>query len=86
MASLIDCLGTRDFLRLRFGIGRPSGDQNPVEYVLEPFAPGEEEMLPERLSEAALAIATCFRAGVTTAMNRFNPGPPAESDSADPPD
>jgi PTH1 family peptidyl-tRNA hydrolase len=86
MSSLIDSLGTQEYPRLRFGIGRPSGDQSPVEYVLEPFAPGEEQTLPQLLSEAALAIAICFQEGVKAAMNRVNPEPPAEPEGTAPAD
>ena len=70
--SVMDALGSRDMGRIRVGIGRPPGRQDPADYVLA--APrGEEldilEMAAERAAEAALTIA---REGPEAAMNRFN--------------
>jgi PTH1 family peptidyl-tRNA hydrolase len=47
--SVVGSLGTRDFWRLRCGVGRPPGSQDPADYVLRPFAVKERE-------EAALVV------------------------------
>ena len=50
LADLITHLGTKDFPRLRIGIGRSTMD--PTDYVLSRFTPDEEEQLPEILDQA----------------------------------
>jgi PTH1 family peptidyl-tRNA hydrolase len=72
MTSVIEALGTRDFARLRFGIGRPDGPTSVVDYVLEPFSPVEERILADRVPAAAAAAATLLAAGPALAMDRFN--------------
>lgn len=72
--DIIDFLDTRDFIRLRFGIGRPSGGQGITEWVLAPFSPEEEACLPERLATAASALGIALGEGAPAAMNRFNSG------------
>jgi len=83
LQSLIDHLGTRDFPRLRFGIGRPAPDVDPVDYVLAPFSQDEADRLDERIAAAVAALETLLRDGVPQAMDRFNrsldPGPPGEA-------
>ncbi len=69
--SVIDHLGTRDFPRLRIGIGRP-WDGDSVNYVLEPF-PWEDREFYDDLWKTAGMAARCWVAeGIQTAMNKFN--------------
>ncbi len=69
--SIIDALGTSDFMRMRVGIGRPvAGDIES--WVLEPFSAQEAEVLPEVLDRALAAIDCILAQGITEAMNRFN--------------
>ncbi len=75
LADIQERLGRDDFPRLRFGIGRPPPGEDPVAYVLAPFAPDEEEALGARLECAADAVETILVEGVTPAMDRFNPAP-----------
>ena len=82
LESLIERLGTREFPRLRFGIGRPKQGEDPVEYVLARFTRAEECELGERIPAAASALAMLFQQGVEAAMNRFNQ-PPGSGPSAD---
>jgi PTH1 family peptidyl-tRNA hydrolase len=70
--SLIDCLGSQDFARVRVGIGR-AGDA--VDYVLDRPTEAEATVLREAVERAADAVETVLRDGVAAAMNRFN-GPP----------
>jgi PTH1 family peptidyl-tRNA hydrolase len=70
--DIIDQTGTREFPRLRFGIGNdfPRGMQ--VEYVLSRFSSSEKEIVDEAKALAVEALATFIRADLTTAMNHFN--------------
>ncbi len=72
VASAIERLGTKDFARLRLGIGRPPGRMDPADYVLQNFSREEMKevvMILERAADAALCFVTD---GLDTAMNRFN--------------
>lgn len=70
--DIIDQTGTREFPRLRFGIGNdfPRGMQ--VEYVLSRFSSSEKEIVDEATELAVEALTTFIRADLTTAMNHFN--------------
>ena len=70
--SIIEHLGSRDFPRLRVGIGRPPGRMDPVDYVLGDFTP-EERLVIEKAYERAIAAVECWlREGIVEAMNRYN--------------
>lgn len=70
--SVIDQLQSRDFARLRIGIGRPPAGMDPVDYVLKPFT-GEERLFYEKVWELAEDAARCWVVdGIETAMNRYN--------------
>jgi PTH1 family peptidyl-tRNA hydrolase len=77
LADVIDRLDRRDFARLRFGVGRPAGDQETSDHVLEQFSAQERERLPALYERAARATAVALRAGVAAAMNEFNRDPEA---------
>ena len=79
VGSIIAKLNTRDFSRLRIGIGRPPGRMDPSDYVLHDFDPPEEEMLPEILDTAVKAIRLFITEDVEQAMNKFN-GPVIDED------
>jgi len=72
MQSIISRLGTQQFARLRFGIGRPPGSKQGASYVLHGFSPEEKKELDYLLSRAAEALKTFVVEGLETAMNRFN--------------
>jgi PTH1 family peptidyl-tRNA hydrolase len=72
LRSITQSLGTRDYLRVRFGIGRPPGRQDPADYVLRDFAPAERKELPFHLDRAADAVESLLTDGLDTAQNRFN--------------
>lgn len=72
MQSIISRLGTQQFPRMRFGIGRPSGSKQGVSYVLHGFSPEEKKELDYLLSRAADALKTFVVEGLETAMNRYN--------------
>jgi PTH1 family peptidyl-tRNA hydrolase len=72
MASTIEQLGTKDFPRLRLGIGRPPGRMDPKDYVLQNFSKDEHKMLVDVLDRAADAALTFVTDGLNKAMNQFN--------------
>ena len=74
MASIIERLGTKDFPRLRLGIGRPPGRMDPADYVLQDFSRDDIKALSEILDRAADAALTFVTEGLSPAMNKFNGG------------
>ena len=70
--SVIACLGSEKFPRLKMGIGRPMGDHDVVPYVLGRFAPSEKEIAEQMIQTAADAV-TCFLIeGILIAMDEYN--------------
>ena len=72
VASTIERLGTKDFARLRMGIGRPPGRMDPADYVLQDFSRDEMKAVSAVLDRAADAALTFVTDGLDLAMNRFN--------------
>ncbi|MEN4011110.1 MAG: aminoacyl-tRNA hydrolase [Chloroflexota bacterium] len=70
--SIITRLGTQEFPRLRFGIGRPPGSKHGASYVLHGFSAVEQKELDFLLSRAAEALRTFVNEGLEMAMNRYN--------------
>ena len=72
LRSLIESLGSPDFVRVRVGIGRPPAGMEAADYVLSPF--GAEESLPaaEAVAQAAEAVRMIITEGLTKAMNAVN--------------
>ena len=72
VASAIERLGTKDFRRLRIGIGRPPGRMDPAAYVLQDFSKADLSLLSEVLDHAADAALEFILNGLNAAMNKFN--------------
>ena len=72
MANTIELLGTKDFPRLRLGIGRPPGRMDPKDYVLQDFSKDELKLMPELLSRATDAALEFVVNGLNAAMNKYN--------------
>ena len=72
LRSTTSALGTKDYLRVRFGIGRPPGRQDPADYVLREFAPAERKDLGFHVDRAADAVETLLTDGLEAAQNRWN--------------
>ena len=74
LKSIIEMLNTKEFHRLRFGIGRRNGKMSGdmSGYVLSPFNKDEQKYLPELLEWAADAIEVFVTKDAETAMNKFN--------------
>jgi PTH1 family peptidyl-tRNA hydrolase len=74
MKSIIQHLHTEAFPRLRVGIGRPPGQMDPADYVLQNFSAAEEQEMAFVRSRAADAIEVWLAQGIEAAMNQFNTG------------
>jgi peptidyl-tRNA hydrolase, PTH1 family len=72
MASTIERLGTKEFPRLRMGIGRPPGRMDPSAYVLQNFSRDEMKVLSDIVDRAADAALTFVVDGLNKAMNKYN--------------
>jgi peptidyl-tRNA hydrolase, PTH1 family len=72
--SLIDSLGTDEFVRFRVGIGKPARKGSPAgrNYVLGRFTKAEADRLPHVISGVADALELALEAGVERAMDRYN--------------
>ncbi|WP_129659686.1 aminoacyl-tRNA hydrolase [Rothia halotolerans] len=65
-------LGTKDYLRVRVGVGRPPGRMDTASYVLKPFAKAEAQALPVLLEDAADAVEMLLAQGLTQTQQRFH--------------
>lgn len=81
MTDIIRRLGTQDFPRIRFGIGRPPGRMEPADYVLQRFSADEEPAIAEAVERAVAAVEIWLRDGIDAAMNAYNT---ANNNSASP--
>lgn len=72
LRSVRAALGTGEFLRVRVGIGRPPGRQDPADYVLRDYGAAERRELPLQLELAADAVEALLADGLAAAQNRYN--------------
>lgn len=72
MTSILNKLGTLDFPRLRFGIGRPPGKMEAASYVLQDFSRDEKSFLSPMVGTSLDAVMVFIRSGLEAAMNQFN--------------
>jgi PTH1 family peptidyl-tRNA hydrolase len=70
--SIIEALGTPEFIRLKIGIGRPAPRQNSADYVLERVTPDEIAIIEPCLERAVDALECLIHRGPDVAMNQFN--------------
>ncbi len=77
--SIIGTLGTKDFCRIKIGIGRPEQERNTrsttdkvISHVLSDFSPEEEAIIKPSVARAAEAIECILSQGLIAAMNKFN--------------
>jgi PTH1 family peptidyl-tRNA hydrolase len=70
--SVVEELASQSFPRLRLGIGRPPGQMDPADYVLQPFRDDERPLLDHVIREAVAGIYTFLTDGVELAMSRHN--------------
>jgi PTH1 family peptidyl-tRNA hydrolase len=74
LEDIAERIGSNDFPRLRFGIGRPEAEISAVDWVLDAFSKAEEVALEERIPLAAEAVGSILIDGVVPSMNRYNRG------------
>jgi peptidyl-tRNA hydrolase, PTH1 family len=75
LRSVTAALGTRDYFRVRAGIGRPPGRMDAADYVLHDFSAAERKLLPLVLEQAADAVEILLRHGLAAAQNEFHAAP-----------
>jgi PTH1 family peptidyl-tRNA hydrolase len=76
--SIIDRIARNDFPRVRIGVGKPSPDDQAIDFVLGGFAPDEREQAEDVLERATTAAETWLVAGLDVAMSRCNVRPRRE--------
>ncbi len=72
LKSISKSLGDKDYVRVRFGIGRPPGRKDPADYVLEDFSSGERKELLLFLEQAADAVEAVVTDGLEKAQNSYH--------------
>ena len=72
LRSVTRALGTREYNRVRVGIGRPAGRQDPADYVLSNFGSAERTELPLVIELAADAVEALLRSGMAAAQNQIH--------------
>jgi peptidyl-tRNA hydrolase, PTH1 family len=75
LRSITAALGTRDYYRVRFGIGRPPGRMDPAAFVLREFTPAERKELPFAIDRCADAAETLITKGLAEAQNTYHTDP-----------
>ncbi|OZE86047.1 aminoacyl-tRNA hydrolase [Rhodococcus sp. 15-649-1-2] len=73
LRSISQHLSTKDYLRVRVGVGRPPGRMDPASYVLKPFSSAERKDLGVIVEEAADAAELLLRVGLEAAQNQVHP-------------
>ena len=72
LRSITKAIGTREYLRVRFGVGRPPGRQDPAEFVLKDFSAAERKELPFHVDRAADAVEALLTGPLEAAQNFFH--------------
>ncbi len=74
LRSMSKSLATKEYARVRFGIGRPPGRQDPADYVLSDFAGAERKELDFLVDRAADVVSAIVLEGVEWAQNKYHGG------------
>lgn len=72
LRDIAKALDTSEFLRVRIGIGRPPGQQDPADYVLKHFASSERDLLAVLLEDAADAAEMLTTDGLLATQQKFH--------------
>jgi len=72
LESIVENLGSSDFMRVRLGIGRPADKARIESYVLERFEPKEEAIVAPVIQSAADAASEIVLSGIQTAMVKYH--------------
>jgi PTH1 family peptidyl-tRNA hydrolase len=74
LRSMSKSLGSKEYARVRFGIGRPPGRQDPADYVLSDFSGAERKELDFLIDRAADVVEAVVLEGVEWAQNKYHGG------------
>lgn len=72
LRDITKALGTKDYLRVRVGVGRPPGGRDTADHVLAPFSTAERRALDLLVADAADAVESLVLEGLTAAQQRFH--------------
>lgn len=72
LRDISKALGTKDYLRVRIGVGRPPGRMSAADYVLRDFSAAERTQLPMLLSSGADAVQMLIQQGLTATQQHFH--------------
>ncbi len=72
LTDIIQRLGTQDFPRIRFGIGRPPDRMDPAAFVLQRFADEDAALVAQTVQHAVAAVETWLSEGIESTMSRYN--------------
>lgn len=72
LKSIRRSLGTGDYFRARFGVGRPPGRQAPADFVLSPFPAAQSADVAVEVARCADAVEALLIVGIDIAQSRFN--------------
>jgi peptidyl-tRNA hydrolase, PTH1 family len=72
LKSITSALGSKDYVRVRLGIGRPPGRQDPADYVLREFGAAERRDLPVDIDRAADAVELVLSDGLEATQLRYH--------------
>jgi PTH1 family peptidyl-tRNA hydrolase len=72
LRSMRSALGTGDFYRVRVGVGRPPGRQDPADFVLSNYSAAEKKVLPLQVDRAADAVESLLTRGLERTQQDFN--------------
>jgi peptidyl-tRNA hydrolase, PTH1 family len=72
LRSIRGSLGTGDFFRVRVGVGRPPGRQDPADFLLSNYTSTERKELPFQVDKAADAVESLLTLGLAETQQRFN--------------
>ena len=70
--SIIDSIGTREFVRVRLGVAPEHPLEDPVSYLLAPVKKAQRDSTEQMAARTAEAVEMILSEGVSKAMNRFN--------------
>jgi PTH1 family peptidyl-tRNA hydrolase len=72
LKSMTSAFGTAEYYRIRLGIGRPMGEQDPADFVLKAFSKVEQKELGEFISRSADAVESLINDGLELTQQNFN--------------
>jgi len=75
LRSIRSALGTGDFLRIRLGIGRPPGRQDPADFVLKPFTADQRPEAQTMVERSVGAVEMLVAQGLAATQNVYNSDP-----------